>query len=191
MKNLKYYELLDKKYSMIPLSYDFLTKSLFSRNKKFLRLFLNSQLKSSLDINFLDKNTKIRLASNELYKENKKEHQNKVDILLYVNEKILINIEINTEYFKSIYGRNFIYLLKLTVSTFKSGDTSKNIKEYKIHQLNLNMNKVDKKYGSKDIELFKEEDYGDLIDELGDYIIHIKNIAYYYDLYYNKPRKVK
>ena len=190
MKSIKYYEMLDKKSPMIPLSYDFLTKSLFSRNKKFLRLFLNSQLKSSLDIDFLDENTKIRLASNELAKENKKEHANKVDILLYVNKKTIINIEINTEYFKSIYGRNFIYLLKLTVSTFKSGDTSKNIKEYKIHQLNININDSDKIYASKDIELFKEEEYGDLIDELGDYIIHIKNIAYYYDLYYNKHEKL-
>lgn len=186
MKALKYYEMLDKKSSMIPLSYDYLSKSVFQRNEWFLRLFLNSQLKSSLDINFLDKKTKIRIASNEIPKENKSEHQNKVDILLYVNEKTIINIEINTESFKSIYGRNFIYLLKLTVSTFKSGDTSKNIKEYKIHQLNLNINKVDKKYGTKNIELFKEEEYGDLIEELGDYMIHIKNIAYYYDLYYNK-----
>ena len=125
MKTLKYYELLDKKHSMIPLSYDYLSKSIFKRDEKFLRQFLNSQLKSSLDINFLNKKIKIRLSNNELPKENKNEHQNKVDILLYVNEKILINIEINTETFKSIYGRNFIYLLKLTVSTFKSGDTSK------------------------------------------------------------------
>ena len=190
MKTLKYYEMLDKKSSMIPLSYDYLSKSIFQRDDRLLRLFLNSQLKSSLDINFLDKNTKIRLASNELLKENKNEHQNKVDILLYVNEKILINIEINTESFKSIYGRNIIYFLKLTVSTFKSGDKSKNVKEYTVHQLNLNINKGDKKYGSKDIELFKEEDLGDLIEEVGDYMIHVKNIAYYYDLYYNKHVKL-
>ena len=182
--------MLDKKSPMIPLSYDYLSKSIFQRDEIFLRLFLNSQLKSSLDINFLDKNTKIRLTSNELSKENKKEHQNKVDILLYVNEKILINIEINTETFKSIYGRNIIYFLKLTVSTFKSGDESKNVKEYTVHQLNLNINNSDKKYGSKDIELFKEKDLEDLIEEIGDYMIHIKNIAYYYDLYYNKHIKL-
>lgn len=64
MKALKYYEMLDKKSSMIPLSYDYLSKSVFQRNKWFLRLFLNSQLKSSLDINFLDKKTKIRISSN-------------------------------------------------------------------------------------------------------------------------------
>lgn len=190
MKSLKYYEKLDKKKTMIPLSYDYLSKSIFQRNEKFLRLFLNSQLKTSLDINFLDKKTTIRLANNEIVKENKNEHANKVDILLYVNEKILINIEINTESFKSIYGRNLIYFLKLTVSTFKSGDESKNIKEYTVHQLNINMNKTDKKYGSKDIDLFKEDEIDDLIDEIGDYQIHIKNIAYYYDLYYNKHEKL-
>ncbi|MBR3230162.1 MAG: Rpn family recombination-promoting nuclease/putative transposase [Bacilli bacterium] len=190
MKNLKYYEMLDKKNPMIPLSYDYLSKSIFQRDEKFLRLFLNSQLKAPLGINFLNKKTKIRLASNEVPKEIKNEHQNKVDILLYVNEKILINIEINTEYFKSIYGRNLIYFLKLTVSTFKSGDESKNIKEYTVHQLNLNINKGDKKYASKDIKLFKEEELEDLIDEIGDYMIHIKNIAYYYDLYYNKHIKL-
>ncbi|MBR2708675.1 MAG: hypothetical protein IKE90_04520, partial [Bacilli bacterium] len=114
MKTLKYYKLLDKKNSMIPLSYDYLVKSIFDRNQRFLKLFLNSQLKSSLNIDFLDKNTKIKLANNELSKENKNEHANKVDILLYVNKKILINIEINTETLKSIYGRNLIYFLKLT-----------------------------------------------------------------------------
>ena len=190
MKTLKYYELLDKKYSMIPLSYDYLVKSIFDRNQRFLRLFLNSQLKSSLNIDFLDKNTKIKLANNDLSKENKNEHANKVDILLYVNKKILINIEINTETLKSIYGRNLIYFLKLTVSTFKSGEESKNIKEYTVHQLNINVNENDKKYGSKDMRLFKEEDYGELIDELGDYMIHVKNIAYYHDLYYNKHEKL-
>ena len=190
MKNIKYYEQLDKKNTMIPLYYDYLTKSIFDRNQRFLRLFLNSQLKSSLDINFLDKKTKIRLASNEIAKENKNEHQNKVDILLYMNEKIIVNIEINTETFRGIYGRNLIYFLKLTVSTFKSGEESKNIKEYTVHQLNINMNKEEKKYGSKDIRLFKDEDIEDLIDEIGDYMIYVKNIAYYYDLYYNKHEKL-
>ena len=72
MKTLKYYQLLDKKNSMIPLSYDYLVKSIFDRNQRFLKLFLNSQLKSSLNIDFLDKNTKIKLANNELSKENLK-----------------------------------------------------------------------------------------------------------------------
>lgn len=190
MKTLKYYQLLDKKNSMIPLSYDYLVKSIFDRNQRFLRLFLNSQLKQTLNIDFLNKNTKIILANNDLSKENKNEHANKVDILLYVNKKILINIEINTETLKSVYGRNLIYFLKLTVSTFKSGEESKNIKEYTVHQLNINVNENDKKYGTKDIKLFKEEDYGELIDELGDYMIHVKNIAYYHDLYYNKHEKL-
>ena len=59
MKTLKYYELLDKNNSMIPLSYDYLVKSIFDRNQRFLRLFLNSQLKQTLNIDFLNKNFKI------------------------------------------------------------------------------------------------------------------------------------
>ena len=54
MKTLKYYEMLDKKSSMIPLSYDYLSKSIFQRDDRLLRLFLNSQLKSSLDKSILN-----------------------------------------------------------------------------------------------------------------------------------------
>ena len=194
-EKLKYYEKLDQKNesnntSMIPLSFEFLVKSLFERKPKFLRMFLNSQLKSSLNIDFEDENISVRISNNDLPKENKHEHYNKVDILLYAGDKTIINIEINTESFKSIFGRNFFYFLKLTVSTFKSGEESKNIKEYTVHQLNINTNKVDKKYGYKDIRPFEEESFGDLIDELGDYIIHVKNIAYYYNLYYNEHEKL-
>ena len=85
---------------------------------------------------------------------------------------------------------NIILIKNNYIRRARKGEESKNIKEYTVHQLNINMNKEDKKYGSKDIRLFKDEDIEDLIDEIGDYMIHVKNIAYYYDLYYNKHEKL-
>ena len=126
-EKLKYYQRLDKineefNKEMIRLTFDTAFKSFFSRNPDFLKDFLIEEL--SLD---MDKNeTKITVSNVELPKDIQKEYQKKVDIIIYLDESIIVNVEANTNRFKNIKRRNFIYMAKLYGLTLKKVKTLKN-----------------------------------------------------------------
>lgn len=178
----------DRPNYMIPLIFDRTANSFFKNQPKFLKKFLKEQFKNRPDIDFSTKEN-IFFCSNKLPTLNFTTHQNKLDMVVYIGDKILLNLEFNTEVYSSVGGRNYIYLLSLISSTFKVGDKSQNIKEKSVIQLNINGNKSDKNYGEKSYNL-KETLDENISKTLGNYKIINLNIAYYYDLYYNKGEKL-
>ncbi len=195
-KMLKKYERMDEELEksgkkinfMIPLMYDFMGKAFFKEEEKFFRKFLNAEFKDILDIDFEDKKNKIRFANTNLTKDSKNERGNNLDFLIYVNENIIIDIELNTESFKNIEERNWIYIVKVCVSTFGKLETVKN---HSVYQLNLNSNDIDSFYGEKITDIFNHKDYSDHLNKnIGNYKILTENIAYYHHLYYNENKKL-
>ena len=187
-EKLKYYQRLDKinkecGKTMIKLTFDTAFKSFFSRNPDFLKDFLIEEL--SLD---MDKNeTKITVSNVELPKDIQKEYQKKVDIIIYLDESIIVNVEANTNKFKNIKRRNFIYMAKLYGLTLKKGEDVKKLEEADLYQLNINASKDDKNIGENIYELRSRFTGETLIDN---FTLHLKNIEYYHNLYYNKGEKL-
>ncbi|MBR2708399.1 MAG: Rpn family recombination-promoting nuclease/putative transposase [Bacilli bacterium] len=187
-EKLQYYQKLDTinkecGKTMIKLTFDTAFKSFFSRNPDFLKDFLIEEL--SLD---MDKGeTKITVSNVELPKDIQKEYQKKVDIIIYLDESIIVNVEANTNKFKNIKRRNFIYMAKLYGLTLKKGEDVKKLEEADLYQLNINASKDDKNIGENIYELRSRFTGETLIDN---FTLHLKNIEYYRNLYYNKGEKL-
>ncbi len=95
------------KNELIPLSFDYIFTGIFN-NKENMEL-IESFVGVFLEINPKELKGKIEIISRDLEIENKKEKNNKVDLLLnYKGEKI--NIELNNEgYSSGIVDRNIVY----------------------------------------------------------------------------------
>ena len=188
-EKLKYYQKLDSQNlesntSFINLTYDIAFKSFFSRNEKFLKLFLISVLK----LDMKPEETKITIANVELPKDMKKEYQKKVDVLIYLNSGNTYNIEVNKSRFKDVMLRNFIYLTKIYSSILNQGEKDSKLKKEYVCQLNLNANIKDKNKSGGTYKI-KEEKTGEILTE--NFTIYSKNIEFYRDLYYTKNEKLK
>lgn len=138
-KTKNYFMDLDSKFTLIPLSYDKLFKSIFKLNLDLLRKFLNEMI--PIEITEEDK---ITLLDTELPISNKKEKQKMIDIFVTINENIFIDIEMNRSKFRDIYERNRQYLEKISNLLFEKGESIKKIKDKNLYQLNINANKQEK-----------------------------------------------
>ena len=87
----EYFEQLDEKLTLVPLTYDKAFKSIFRTNLDILKEFLKDVI--PLDI---DKDCNIRLMDGELPKENMKEKGKIVDIYVVLDGKIYVDIDIST-----------------------------------------------------------------------------------------------
>ena len=108
-KEKKYYDVeelmrLDKEKEFIPLTFDGMFKGLFKKDLNLLKDFILSQLGTDIDSDMCN----IQLLDSELFKDKYNEYQKTVDICVEMNN-ILINVEINREYFKNVEKRNFIF----------------------------------------------------------------------------------
>ena len=138
-KTKDYFMDLDSKFTLIPLSYDKLFKSVFKLNLDLLRKFLNEMI--PIEITEEDK---IILLDTELPISNKKERKKMIDIFVTINENIFIDIEMNRSKFRDIYERNRQYLEKISNLLFEKGENIKNLKDKNLYQLNINANKQEK-----------------------------------------------
>ena len=127
----EYLNQLDEKMDMIPLSYDLVFKSIFKLNLNLLVDFLNTSLKIEIA-----KDDKIRILDSELPVTNKNERKKMIDIIVSINDKIFIDIEMNRSKFEYVMERNFNYLDKIATIIFEKG---KSIKDINNIQLNLNI----------------------------------------------------
>ena len=175
----EYLKQLDEKMDMIPLSYDLVFKSIFKLNLNLLVDFLNTSLKIEIS-----KDDKIRILDSELPVTNKNERKKMVDIIVSINDKIFIDIEMNRSKFEYVMERNFNYLDKIATIIFEKG---KSIKDINNIQLNLNISPF-------------EEDLEDIIVPYGlltqkiypsNKRLIIKSLALYSKLYYNEGVKTK
>lgn len=109
-------------------------QGVFERNLDILRRFLISTLDLELNVD----DTKIEILNNELLKENIREYQKRVDILVVLDDRIFINIEINRSNFEKVKLRNMLYCDKLYSMLLETGDKITKLKDIGLYQLNLN-----------------------------------------------------
>ena len=137
-KDLEYFQELDQELKLVPLTYDFTFKKVFKNNPTYMKEFIYTMLP------FLNlENYKVRFLDSELTKE-KKERKKTVDILISLDDKIYIDIEMNRSKFQNIYLRNLEYLKKLSTMLWQQGEDIQNLKEKKVIQINLNANEKEK-----------------------------------------------
>ena len=136
--NLNYLKELDKKTSIINLTYDITFKSAFQRNKNLLKDYLNS-----FSFINLKQTSKIKFLNSELYKENKNEYHKIIDLYLTIDNKLFIDIELNKMPFEIVMERNNLYLNKLSSMLLETGENIKKLKLYHLYQINLNAHKLD------------------------------------------------
>ena len=178
----EYFEQLDEKLTLVPLTYDKAFKRIFRTNLDILKEFLKDVI--PLDI---DKDCNIRLMDGELPKENMKEKGKIVDIYVVLDGKIYVDIEINRSKFESVLERNIKYKDKLSSMLPESNEDFKAITSKKLYQLNLNAYPFEKVlddiivlYGIKTHKIYSSDE-----------CMVVKSLERYRDLYYNKGNKEK
>jgi len=164
----------------IPLSKDYIIKSLFTNNKDIYKEFLISQLQNiiTLEIN----NTNITYNNVELGKTNYKEYNKILDLYVLLNNNIYIDFECNTSSFKHVKERNILYLNKISTKVLETGDNINKLKNIYIIQLNINSSKEDIFDNDDEIMLIGKKS-NKIFSKL-EYIL-TKNIEYYKLLFYN------
>lgn len=172
---------LDKKLKLIPITFDYIFKSIFIDNLDLLKDFILSQL----DININPKECKIRLLNNELPKENKKEYKKSVDLYVAIDNNIFVEIEINREPFEDVKLRNYLYSDKLYTLLLEQGEDIGELKNKKFIQINLNAKEKNNMYGEEIIVPYGLKSKQVYIDNK--YTI-LKFLEYYRNLFYNGVR---
>ncbi len=130
---IEHLENLDQTLSLIPLSYDRAFKSVFKINLDILKDFL----KVIIPININD-NDSINLLDSEIPVTSKNEYKRTVDILVVINNKIFIDVEMNKSKFEYVSSRNFSYGDIISTRVIEMGEDINNLKYKYVYQLNLN-----------------------------------------------------
>ena len=178
----EYFEQLDEKLTLVPLTYDKAFKRIFRTNLDILKEFLKDVI--PLDI---DKECNIRLMDGELPKENMKEKGRIVDIYVVLDGKIYVDIEMNKSKFENVLQRNIKYKDKLSSMLPENDEDFKSITSTKLYQLNLNAYPFEKilddiivLYGLKTHKIYSSDE-----------CMIVKSLERYRDLYYNKSNREK
>ncbi len=178
----EYFEQLDEKLTLVPLTYDKAFKRIFRTNLDILKEFLKDVI--PLDI---DKECNIRLMDGELPKENMKEKGRIVDIYVVLDGKIYVDIEMNKSKFENVLQRNIKYKDKLSSMLPENDEDFKSITSTKLYQLNLNAYPFEKilddiivLYGLKTYKIYSSDE-----------CMIVKSLERYRDLYYNKSNREK
>ena len=159
-----------------------MSKRIFIKNPNILKEFLITVLNLELD----PKNTSITIISNELIKSKRQEYHKTVDILVKINNNLKIDVELNSEKFKTIKLRNTLYLHKISTDTIEVGTATIDMSKYYFYQLNLNSNNSDNT-SSESYMLLEENSHKPLLDN---FKIICKSLDYYKKLYYNSSKYV-
>jgi len=176
-------EELDNTLQFIPITFDYLFKSLFSSNLDILRKFILSQIDNEL----VPEECKITLLNSELPKENDKEYKKTVDLYVLVNNSIYVNIEVNKEKFEDVRLRNFMYESKLYSMILEKGENTEKLKEKCFVQINLNAGDKNSDIGEDTIVLYGLKTKQ--VYALNKYTL-VKYLEYYRNLYYNENEKL-
>ena len=174
---IEHLEKLDQELSLIPLSYDRAFKSVFKINLDILKDFL----KVIIPININD-NDIINLLDSEISVTSKNEYKRTVDILVVINNKIFIDIEMNKSKFEYVSSRNFSYGDIISTRVIEMGEDINNLKYKYVYQLNLNENPYEDileddivLYGLKTHKIYNSNRH-----------TLIKSLELYRKLYYNE-----
>ena len=183
-KNKKMHKITkrDKETTMIPLTFDSMFKSLFIKNKKYLKDFLLDVLHKDLE----GKDIEINILNNEAVKDNYDEYQKIADIFLKLNDDILLNIEVSRTKYKYRKLRNDRYIGKLMDTQIHSESDYINLFYKKIIQLNINALEKNKLCSEREIVQYDKVTKEIICENPKVYIKYIEN---YRDLYYNGDRR--
>jgi len=183
LENTKeYLEKIDNEKTLIPLTYDFAFKRIFSKNKEALKIFLIKVL----DLEIKPEECTITLINTEMPKQNKKEYKKTVDLNVILNNNFYVDIEVNQSSFNRVKFRNSLYQSKLHTLLLEEGENPKALKEKYIYQLNLNSYEKNMPYGEDIIVSYGLKTKCVYVDNK--YMI-IKYLEYCRKLYYNENVK--
>ena len=174
----------DKKMSMIPLTFDYMFKSLFIRRQDFLKDFLMEVLKK--DLGKKDKDIVISILNNETIKDNYNEFKKIADVFLKLNDDILLSIEVNRVKYEYRKTRNDRYIGKLIDSQVSKESDYSDLFYKKIIQLNINALEKNKICSEREIVQYDKITKKIICENPKVYIKYIEN---YRELYYNGDRK--
>ena len=180
---------LDEEINFIPITFDRVFKSIFTRNKRLLKEFLFSQFDFDLDID----NCKIAILNSEMSIDTYYEYQKTADIIVRLDDNTYINIEVNREYFKYVEDRNSLFADKIRQLIIEKGESYRDIKNKIFIQLNLNAtDKLDEnhnkiEYGEDRVISYWENSKRKYNENK---IIIVKYLEYYRNLYYNEKKKL-
>ena len=179
---IEHLENLYQTLSLIPLNYDRAFKSVFKINLDILKDFL----KVSIPININD-NDSINLLDSEIPVTSKNEYKRTVDILVVINNKIFIDVEMNKSKFEYVSERNFSYGDIISTRVIEMGEDINNLKYKYVYQLNLNESPYEDileddivLYGLKSHKIYNSNRH-----------TLIKSLELYGNLYYNEGDRNK
>ena len=125
------------KHPMIKLTFDKMLKAFFEKNPLVYKRFIVSALHLDLipeEIDIINKNTELSIDKYT-------EYSKTVDFYADINRNILLNIELNSAYFKDVKMRNNIFNHKKIAMLLKKGATKGDIKKIEnITYIQLNLN---------------------------------------------------
>lgn len=179
----KYLEKLDQEHKMIPLYFDQMLKSVMVKNMEVFKKFLILTLDLNIDINHCN----IQFLDKEFPKEMMREKGKTVDINVRLNDKYVIDVEMNACNFEEVKIRNSSYLDKLRTTLLETGENYKMLNNREIYQLNLNLKDQYKNLGENIIVSYDITTQTIYIDNKK---IYLKHLAYYRELYYNNYRNL-
>ena len=177
------------KIYFISLVRDRFIKSLLCKNI----IFLKKLLIYVLDLELNPNNVELEILNNELLIDNYEERKKYTDFIVLLDNKYYIDIEFNTSNFELVKYKNFLYICKMNSIIEKKGSEISKISERIVIQLNINADKKESTYyknKNKD-EVYKiiGENLGDTLFE--NFIIVLKPLDKYHELYYNGDRSNK
>lgn len=160
----------------IPLTFDLSAKFFFHSDRVIVKRFLEAVL--NIKVNDYE------LLENELPVTNFKEYHMTTDIVLKVNGKLIVNIEINRTYFKNVLNKSLNYLGKFITIRVTRGDDVRDPK-YNIIQLNLNAESYINDKAKRVVRLMYEDSNEIFVENIK---MIISNIDKYSKMYYNGDR---
>ena len=181
---LNYLNKVDKELRLIPLTKDFMFKSVMQRNVDILEKFLVDLMHLKID-----KDDSIIFLDKELIKGRIKEKGRIVDIKIKFGKKYLIQIEVNGKRYQTVKIRNDLYLERIDTLRLETNDHC--IEEFDteyLYQLNLNASKEeDESVGLSSLVEYDRINKVITSDRIEKYSA---NLVYYRNLYYNESKEM-
>lgn len=169
---------------VIPMTYDYVFKSVLSENKEYLARILSNILnidKEYILDNMVYKNTEHTKLS--------KKDKRKISDLIVEVENMKINLEMNKGYYKSLTHKNNMYIYRLILGSIKEKE------EYIDYDKMIIQVNFDVKWKFRDklitkFEMIEKETGKKRCDyiESNDPIIYHVNLSKIKDMYYNKDK---
>ena len=175
-------EVKDREISFIPLTADFMFKSVMRKNPDIFQEFL---IKVA-DIN-IDNDSYLIFLDKELIKCNIKEKGKTLDLVVSIGDNLIINIEINRSKYEIVKTRNDFYLERLDTMQVEVADKYRNIEDKTLYQINLNAHKDEDKIKKRVIveyDILNNKKYDDRKRKI------IINLVNYKNMYYTKRKEM-